>query len=80
VITTKPRGAGDDAFGTLSKKILLSASAIAGVGLVRSRTGFASILEDDKQAEPKPDYTLTIATKPIELASKPIVSVTTFCV
>lgn len=60
------------------RKFLSSAAALAGVGLVRSQIGFASVLKGDQQSEPKADYMLTIATKPIELAPKRIVSVTTY--
>jgi hypothetical protein len=52
--------------------------ASAGAAVVLDRTGFAFALRVGQQPEAKADYTLTIATQPIELAPKRIVSVTTY--
>ena len=60
------------------RKFLASAAAVAGATLVHGRTGFASILGSEQQPETKADYTLTIATQPIELAPNRIVSVTSY--
>jgi hypothetical protein len=48
------------------------------MGLVHSQAGFASVLGNDQRSELTADYTLTIATQPIELARNRIVSVTTY--
>jgi hypothetical protein len=50
------------------RKFLSSAAVVAGISLVHGRTGFASLLEGDQQSETKADYSLKIATQPIELA------------
>jgi FtsP/CotA-like multicopper oxidase with cupredoxin domain len=64
--------------GLSRRNFLSSAAALAGSTLVRGTAGFAlagsEIPEDDAHA----DYTLTIATKPIELAPKRVVSITTY--
>ena len=64
--------------GLSRRNFLSSAAALAGSTLVRGTAGLAlagsEIPEDDAHA----DYTLTIATKPIELAPKRIVSITTY--
>jgi FtsP/CotA-like multicopper oxidase with cupredoxin domain len=64
--------------GLSRRNFLSSAAALAGSTLVRGTAGSAlagsEIPEDDAHA----DYTLTIATKPIELAPKRIVSITTY--
>lgn len=60
------------------RKFLASAAAAAGMRLVHGRTGFASILGSEQQSEPQADYSLTIATQPIELAPNRIVSVTAY--
>lgn len=60
------------------RQLLSSAATLAGLSLVRSRIGFASILKRDEQRDPKVDYTLTIATNPIELAPNRIVSLTSY--
>ena len=60
------------------RSFLASAAALAGGSLVPSRTtGFASALGGDQKSE-KADYSLTIATQPIELAPNRIVSVTAY--
>jgi FtsP/CotA-like multicopper oxidase with cupredoxin domain len=64
--------------GNSRRKFLASAAAVAGATLVHSRTGFASILVSEQQSHTKADYSLTIATQPIELAPNRIVSVTTY--
>jgi FtsP/CotA-like multicopper oxidase with cupredoxin domain len=64
--------------GNSRRKFLASAAAVAGATLVHGRTGFASILVSEQQSHTKADYSLTIATQPIELAPNRIVSVTTY--
>jgi FtsP/CotA-like multicopper oxidase with cupredoxin domain len=64
--------------GPSRREFLSTAAAMAGSTLVKGTAAFAlpasEGLRDDSQA----DYTLTIATKPIELAPHRIVSVTTY--
>ena len=64
--------------GLSRREFLSTAAAMAGSTLVKGTAGFglpaSEGLRDDSQA----DYTLTIATKPIELAPHRIVSVTTY--
>jgi FtsP/CotA-like multicopper oxidase with cupredoxin domain len=60
------------------RKFLSSAAVVAGISLVHGRTGLAPLLEGDRQSETKADYSLTIATQPIELAPNRVVSVTSY--
>ncbi len=55
------------------RKFLSGASALAGGAVLRGRAGFALMAD-----EAKADYSLTIATQPIELAPNRIVSVTAY--
>lgn len=64
--------------GQSRRAFLSSAAAIASLSLVNRRHGFASILDSDQPAVKKADYTLSIATQPIELAPNRIVSATTY--
>ncbi len=63
----------------LSRRSFLSAAtALAGDVLFHGRGGFALTQDDQRQTEAKPDYSLTVATQPIELAPNRIVSVTAY--
>jgi len=60
------------------RKFLVTASAVAGVSALRPPALYGVPPSLLAQSETPADYTLTIATKPIELAPKHIVSVTTY--
>ena len=60
------------------RKFLLTAGAVAGVSVVRPQSFYGASPSVLAQPDTPADYTLTIATKPIELAPKHIVSVTTY--
>lgn len=64
--------------GVSRRNFLSSAAALAGGALVQGRAGFASIADGGRRADTQADYSLTIATKPIELAPNRIVSVTVY--
>jgi FtsP/CotA-like multicopper oxidase with cupredoxin domain len=57
------------------RKFLASAGAVARLCILHRYGAFAS---PSAQSDKPADYTLTIGTKPIELAAKRIVSVTTY--
>ncbi len=63
--------------GLSRRNFLTSAAAIAGGTFLRGRQGLGSMVNDDRQ-DARADYSLTIATKPIELAPNHIVSITTY--
>jgi hypothetical protein len=60
------------------RKFLVTAGAVAGVSALRPLSFYGGSPSLLVQSETPADYTLTIATKPIELAPKHIVSVTTY--
>jgi FtsP/CotA-like multicopper oxidase with cupredoxin domain len=60
------------------RRFLSAATALAGGAVLHSSPGFALMPDEQHQIETKPDYSLTIATQPIELAPKRIVSVTAY--
>jgi FtsP/CotA-like multicopper oxidase with cupredoxin domain len=60
------------------RKFLSAATAVAGDVVLHGRGGFALTRDDQRQTETKADYSLTIATQPIELAPNRIVSVTVY--
>ncbi|WP_254062375.1 multicopper oxidase domain-containing protein, partial [Acidobacterium sp. S8] len=60
------------------RKFLVTAGAVAGVSALRPQALYGVPPSLPAQSETPADYTLTIATKPIELAPKHIVSVTTY--
>jgi FtsP/CotA-like multicopper oxidase with cupredoxin domain len=63
----------------LSRRSFLSAAtALAGDVLFHGRGGSALTRDDQRQTAAKPDYSLTVATQPIELAPNRIVSVTAY--
>ena len=60
------------------RKFLVTAGAVAGVSALRPLSFYGASPSLLVQSETPADYSLTIATKPIELAPKHIVSVTTY--
>jgi FtsP/CotA-like multicopper oxidase with cupredoxin domain len=60
------------------RDFLAAASAVAGSALLRGHSAFGKPGLFRPQTDAAADYSLTIATKPIELAPKRIVSVTTY--
>ena len=60
------------------RKFLSTAPALVGSALLGGRAGFAWTADGNQEPETKADYSLTIATQPIELAPNRIVSVTTY--
>src|SRR5882757_6882520 len=60
------------------RRFLSTAPALAGGALLSGHAGFAWTAAGNEQTETKADYTLTIATQPIELAPDRIVSVTVY--
>ena len=60
------------------RTFLSAAAALAGGAVLHSSAGFALTADEQQQIETKPDYSLTIATQPIELAPNRIVSVTAY--
>ncbi len=58
----------------LTRRSLLSSAGTLAAGSVLRSTPLAALAPDDR----KPDYTLTIANKPIELSSKKIISTTVY--
>ncbi|WP_433964146.1 multicopper oxidase domain-containing protein [Tunturiibacter gelidiferens] len=60
------------------RRFLVTAGAVAGVSVVRPQSLYGSSPSPLAQPDMPADYTLNIATKPIELAPKHIVSVTTY--
>src|ERR1700758_1410608 len=64
--------------GISRRRFLTATSAVAGSALLRGRSllGGSNLLLP--QTETAADYSLTVATKPIELAPKRIVSITTY--
>src|SRR5216683_830681 len=60
------------------RRFLSTAPALAGVALLSGHAGFAWTAAGNEQTETKAEYTLTIATQPIELAPNRIVSVTVY--
>lgn len=60
------------------RKFLVTAGVVAGVSALRPQELYGIPPSLLAQSETPADYTLTIATKPIELAPKHIVSVTTY--
>ena len=60
------------------RKFLVTAGAVAGVSALRPQSFYGASPSLLVQSETPADYTLTIATKPLELAPKHIVSVTTY--
>jgi FtsP/CotA-like multicopper oxidase with cupredoxin domain len=64
--------------GITRRHFLAAASAVAGSILLREHSAFGESSLSLRQMDVSADYSLTIATKPIELAPKHIVSVTTY--
>src|SRR5437660_8578292 len=64
--------------GISRRNFVSTAAAMAGSTLVKGTAGFALPPNDGLQEDSQADYTLTIATKPIELAPNRIISVTTY--
>src|SRR5271155_4077013 len=60
------------------RDFLATAGVLSGASFIHRRRGFASVLQDGQQPEVKADYSLTIATRPVELAPPRIVSITTY--
>src|SRR5271166_5238012 len=60
------------------RKFLSAAPALVGGALLSGRAGFALTAAGNQEKETKADYSLTIATQPIELAPNRIVSVATY--
>src|ERR1700688_4226576 len=60
------------------RKFLSTAPALVGSALLSGRAGFAWRGDGYQEPDTKADYTLTIATQPIELAPNRIVSVTAY--
>src|SRR5580704_2084668 len=64
--------------GISRREFLAAATAVAAGAVMRGQAGFAQPALLLPQTDAPADFSLTIATKPIELAPKRIVSVTTY--
>lgn len=65
-------------FDLSRRDFLSSAACLAGTSLVGEHAGLASMFGTGQSPQTKADYSLTIATQPIEIAPKKIISVTAF--
>lgn len=64
--------------GSIGRSRLSAAMTPAGSAVLHSCAGFALTPDEQQEIEPRPDYSLTIATQPIELAPNRIGSVTAY--